>query len=171
MAWVLFGGLTGLSVAQIVALLITLAVPVLFIAQAAGPYLGKQALIQDMIDTLLPASIAPETSKEFAEKVTITYVNPALAFAGRVARGEDAKLAFVVTGGAYLLFKLLGFVSLITLVYITIVLAFALPKVYELKQKEIDALASKAGAKIYEVWAKLDEIIFKKIKPHTAKTE
>jgi hypothetical protein len=45
-AWVLFGGLTGFSVAQIVALLITLAVPVLFIAQAAGPYLGKQALIQ-----------------------------------------------------------------------------------------------------------------------------
>ncbi len=50
-------------------------------------------------------------------------------------------------------------------------MAFVLPKVYELKQKEIDALASKVGAKIYEVWAKLDEIVFKKIKPHTAKTE
>jgi hypothetical protein len=50
-----------------------------------------------MIDTLLPASIAPETSKEFAEKVTVAYINPTLAFAGRLARGEDAKLAFMVS--------------------------------------------------------------------------
>ena len=48
-----------------------------------------------------------------------------------------------------------------------VLLAFTLPKAYEAKQQDVDRLLGAASTKVKELYAKVDEVVFKKVAAKT----
>jgi len=118
---------------------------------------------------LLPDVLKHGVTEVDAKQMVTTslpYVNNGLVFLGNLLSGTDVKLTFVVTACSYLMFKLLGVINLITLMYIVLLLAMSLPSLYVRKQKECDELIAKAKDAI----AKIEQTMFKKAHP-VAKSE
>ena len=86
------------------------------------------------------------------------------AFLGKVLTGKDIRLALSVTVSSFSAYKLFCLISLPTLAFLTTLLAFTLPKAYELKEKEVDQLASMAFSKGKEVLGKVNDLVMAKVK-------
>lgn len=86
------------------------------------------------------------------------------AFLGKVLSGKDLKLSGFVTLASFSAYRLFCLISLPTLAFITTLLAFTLPKAYQLKEKEVDQVASAAFSKGKELVAKVNEVVMAKVK-------
>lgn len=81
--------------------------------------------------------------KQFAADWT-PYINKALAFAYRVATGKDVVLSIQVAGVLFVIAKIGGLFTPLGWVYTAVLLAFTVPKLYEVKKDEIDGGIAKA---------------------------
>ncbi|KAL4853081.1 Reticulon-like protein B4 [Chlorella vulgaris] len=102
---------------------------------------------------LLKEGVSEAQTKAVAEKATL-FINKGLAFVNRLAGGRDPTLTFSVATSLYLVGKLSGLLSILGLAYALVVAAFTLPKVYELKQDEIDAAINKGRTQFTSLYDK-----------------
>ncbi|KAK9805889.1 hypothetical protein WJX73_001657 [Symbiochloris irregularis] len=82
--------------------------------------------------------------KQFAQNFT-AVINKGLSFVNRLTSGEDVILSVEVAGGLYVAAKIGNYFSSLGLLYTLVVLAFTVPKLYELKKDDIDQAVSTAS--------------------------
>jgi hypothetical protein len=81
-----------------------------------------------------------------------------------VLSGKDVKFSGIVTVASFSAYRLFCLVSLPTLALACTLLACTLPKAYQLKEKEVDQVASAAYCKGKEMLAKANEVVMAKVK-------
>lgn len=86
---------------------------------------------------VLSEGVGEPQVRAFAERLT-PAVNRALALAHRALSGREPLVSLATAGGLYAAAMLASRVSLITLAYLPVLAAMAVPKVYELRKDEID---------------------------------
>lgn len=118
------------------------------------------------VPRMLKEGVHATEAKDMAEKATV-YANKGLAYANRLATGREPLLTGSVVGVLYVVGKVAGMVSILTLAYLSLLAAFTAPKVYELKKDEIDGLVDKARAQWTIVYDKHLHKIVAKIPRHT----
>ncbi|KAF5841269.1 Reticulon-domain-containing protein [Dunaliella salina] len=116
----------------------------------------------DLLPDVLKTGFEQEALNEVAQKYR-PLINLVLCTIGRVLSGEDAPLSLKVFAAGMALSWLAARVSLITAAYLIVFLAFTGPKVYEMKQKEIDQAFALVGDKMKGLYKKFDETVLKKI--------
>eukprot|EP00197_Chlamydomonas_leiostraca_P015577 CAMPEP_0202868000 /NCGR_PEP_ID=MMETSP1391-20130828/9972_1 /ASSEMBLY_ACC=CAM_ASM_000867 /TAXON_ID=1034604 /ORGANISM="Chlamydomonas leiostraca, Strain SAG 11-49" /LENGTH=202 /DNA_ID=CAMNT_0049548095 /DNA_START=18 /DNA_END=626 /DNA_ORIENTATION=+ len=90
-------------------------------------------------------------------------INTAAGIAGKVLSGSDAKLSAQVFAALLGAAWVLDNVNLLVLGLVATILAFALPKAYEIKKDDADKVLDMAATKVQEAYKKLDEVVLKKI--------
>merc|ERR1719321_1205650 len=124
----------------------------------------------------------PEPKPEAIEKLvdcagtqSKTYTNKAVGIFYRIAKGHEPALSLKAAFILYIVAKLTGMFSLLTLVYVACVGAFVGPKVYVLYKEDIDKYIGIAKVKVDEVLGQAKEFVndkvLSKIKPLAKKTE
>ncbi|GLC33413.1 hypothetical protein PLESTB_000072900 [Pleodorina starrii] len=112
----------------------------------------------------VPAVLARGLSQDEAHKVVdaaLPAVNKAIATIGVLASGKDLKLSLLVVAASYSAARVFAVIGPITLVYLVVLVAFTTPKLYELKQEEIDKVLAAAKNKFDELTTKFSEIVSK----------
>lgn len=94
------------------------------------------------IPHLLREGVSESQVKSLVEQYT-PLVNKGLAFAYRVATGQDLVLALQVIAALFVIGKLANILSVLGWIFVVVVLAFTLPKAYEAKKDQVDAAVSK----------------------------
>merc|ERR1712060_159675 len=124
----------------------------------------------------------PEPKPEAIEKLVDcagtqakTYTNKAVGIFYRITKGHEPALSLKAAFILYIVAKLTGMFSLLTLVYVACVGAFVGPKVYVLYKEDIDKYIGIAKVKVDEVLGQAKEFVndkvLSKIKPLAKKTE
>lgn len=152
---------------QLVAVFVLLTAPAFWAWNFAAPYLKRHgppvpAFFRDGV-----------TSKELDQvaEPALKIINPFLGVVGRLISGQDAKLTVAVSVGAFVAFRLFRYISLFTLSYLVVLVAFTLPKVYELKKADIDKVLNVVVSKTKELYAEVEKVVFKKAGKPSAKLE
>ncbi|GAB4818885.1 hypothetical protein N2152v2_005931 [Parachlorella kessleri] len=105
------------------------------------------------VPRVLREGVSEAEVRPYVEKSTL-YVNKALAFAHRLATGREAALSGSAIAFLYTVAKVSSLFSLVGLAYTVVLLAFTLPKVYELKKDDIDAAVDQARKQLTTVYDK-----------------
>jgi len=92
------------------------------------------------VPRILREGVSEKQVQELAQQVT-PVINQGLAVGYRLATGKDIFLTAQVAFVLYVTSKLGSWFSVVGWLYATVLLAFTIPKVYELKKPEIDAAA------------------------------
>jgi len=133
----------------------------------AAPLLKRQG---PQVPRFLEEGISAEDGKKILDSALL-YINPALSLAGKLVTGKDSKLSVMVFVGSFMAYQVFGFFDFLTMALTCVLLAFSLPKVYESKQSEIDSLLASGLSKGKELYAKLEETVFKKIPKSSLKKD
>mmetsp|Transcript_12463 Transcript_12463/g.32959 ORF Transcript_12463/g.32959 Transcript_12463/m.32959 type:complete len:209 (-) Transcript_12463:334-960(-) len=141
---------------------VTVAVATTLLWNLGAKMFSSKAKPADLLPDVLKDGFHEEALKELAVKYR-PLINLVLCTLGRVLSGEDAPLSLKVFAAGMALSWLAARVSLITAAYLIIFLAFTGPKVYEMKQKEIDQAFALAGDHMKGLYKKFDETVLKKI--------
>jgi hypothetical protein len=78
-------------------------------------------------------------------------VNHALSFVNRILSGRDPTLSVIIGIVLWVVSRVAAMMSLLSLAYLPVLLAFTIPKVYELRKDEIDAGLNAGRAKVTEI--------------------
>lgn len=105
------------------------------------------------VPRVLREGVSEADIRPYVEKSTL-YVNKALAFAHRLATGREAALSGTAIAFLYVVAKVSSLFSLVGLAYTVVLLAFTLPKVYELKKDDIDAAVDQGRKQLTTVYDK-----------------
>lgn len=100
--------------------------------------------------------------RKYAEAALPT-INAVLATLGVLASGKDLRLSILVITSSYTAARVFARISPFTMVFIASILLFSLPKVYELKQDEINKVVATVRAKLEELYEKVNEAVISKI--------
>jgi len=92
------------------------------------------------VPQILREGVSEKQVKSLAEQVT-PLINQALAVGYRLATGKDVFLTAQVAFALYVVSKLGSWFTVVGWMYAIVLLAFSVPKLYELKKPEIDAAA------------------------------
>ncbi|CAL5223458.1 g5977 [Coccomyxa viridis] len=128
------------SLLSIVANTLLIAVSVAFLWNNIASFTGRQGV---PVPAVVRHGISDNQMKSGAEKIT-GAINKLLAFSNRVFTGKEVVLSAQVAGVLFLIGKVGGWFTSLGLLYTLIVLAFTLPKAYELKKDEVDRFARQA---------------------------
>jgi riboflavin kinase len=128
-----------LSLLRIVAHSLLAGVTVAFLWNNVASFTNRPAV---PIPAVIQNGVTESQVRSFAEKAT-GPINKLFAFTKRVISGQDVFLSLQVAAALYVFGRLGNYFTSLGLVYIVVVLAFTLPKVYELKKDEIDAVVRK----------------------------
>eukprot|EP00887_Chlorella_sp_A99_P006852 scaffold2.g6852.t1 len=96
--------------------------------------------------------------KGYAEKAT-ALINRVLPIVYRLLRGKEPALTFVTAICLYVVARLAGLFSLLGLAFFLVLFLFSVPKVYELKQAEIDKVVALLQEQISKVLGKVQPIL------------
>lgn len=140
-------------------LVLALAVTILNVWSLASKSTGK---LPPPLPNVLHEGVTETEAKDFVT-ASLKYINPVLEIAGKAAGGQDPAFAAKVGAGLLLAAWVLSFMSLSLLTTIVVLAAFTLPKLYEMRRDDADRLGGVAQNKFKELYAKVDEAIFKKI--------
>ena len=88
--------------------------------------------------------------RALAEKAT-PYINKVLKFSNRVLSGKDVVMSVSVGAGCMILGKALALVSILGLAYTLVVLAFSVPKVYDMYHDQIDGVIDIVRQKVTQI--------------------
>lgn len=120
------------------------------------------------VPVLLKEGVTESQVRGFASDVT-PLINKALAFAYRLASGKEVVLSLQVVVALFVVSKLGGWFTLLGWGYFLVLLAFTVPKVYELKKPEIDAQVSNMHAQTKKIYDQhLDKYVQKIPRASTA---
>mmetsp|Transcript_8157 Transcript_8157/g.9477 ORF Transcript_8157/g.9477 Transcript_8157/m.9477 type:complete len:197 (-) Transcript_8157:714-1304(-) len=111
--------------------------------------------------------ITETVARSIADKV-VSLLNKAFSSSYTVLTGADLKLSVKCAFVAWLCSKVGGWFHLLTLVYLVTFVGFVFPKVYILKEKEIDQLGSTALVHLKTYYATIENTVLSKI-PSKAK--
>lgn len=114
------------------------------------------------VPTILKEGVSEEQMRRSAETLR-PLVNKALAYVSVLVTGKDLKVCVLVPVLSYCAARTFVYITPLKLAYIIFVLAFALPKAYELKQDEVDRVLRIANQKAKETYAKFNEAVLSKI--------
>lgn len=99
----------------------------------------------------ITAGVSEEQAKQVAERYTVV-ANRVLGFLKRVVVNHDIAATSQVVGALYTAARIAALVSPLTLAYILVVLAFVLPKAYEMRKPQVDAAVAKARAQATRIY-------------------
>lgn len=159
--------LSNISIAQLFATISLIAVVVILVWSQAGAWFKSAG---PPVPKLLREGISQDEARIYADKVR-GPVNEALALIGRVLSGKDFKLSGLVIGALLLARTAFGFISVLTLSYTVLLLAFTLPKLYEVRKSDADRVLSLIQNKYNEAYAKFDEKVASRIPSQAKKAE
>jgi riboflavin kinase len=125
------------SLLSLVAYVLLLAVAVTFLWNNLASFTNRPGV---PVPRWLKEGVSDADVKKHADQAT-TLINKALGFTYRLATGKEVVLSMQVAFVLYAVGKLGGWFTTLGLFYTVVVLAFTVPKVYELKKDEIDAVA------------------------------
>ncbi|KAK3279151.1 hypothetical protein CYMTET_12952 [Cymbomonas tetramitiformis] len=103
--------------------------------------------------------------------LAVAHFNKASAFVYQVLTGSDMMLSVKVGGGLWLAGKLGGLFHFFTMIYMAVLVAFTVPKVYQLKQKEIDELLAIAMVHVKKYYAVIEANVLSKLPKSAPKKE
>mmetsp|Transcript_3460 Transcript_3460/g.7022 ORF Transcript_3460/g.7022 Transcript_3460/m.7022 type:complete len:216 (-) Transcript_3460:4015-4662(-) len=132
------------SFLSVAALLMSLTVGVMLVWSIIGGFIHRPP---PPMPAFMVEGIAEAKIRAVVEKAT-PYVNKGLNFTHRILSGKDVLMSIVVSAGLFFLSKVLATVSLLGLAYACVVLAFAVPKVYEMYHDQIDNVIDIARQKV-----------------------
>lgn len=128
------------SLLSIIANTLLIAVSVAFLWNNIANFTGRPGV---PVPDVVRHGVSDSQIKSGAERLT-TILNKLLAFANRVFTGKEVVLSAQVAAALFLIAKVGNWFTSLGLLYTVVVLAFTLPKAYELKKDEVDNLAAKA---------------------------
>ncbi|GLI60028.1 hypothetical protein VaNZ11_002093 [Volvox africanus] len=128
-----------------------------FIWASIGHFVSKSG---PPVPALLTRGLSEDEAKKFVD-AALPVVNKVLASLGVLAAGTDFKLSLGVVLGAYTFVHVFALISPVALIYIVVILAFSAPKVYELKQDQIERVLSACKTKSNELIAQFKEVVSK----------
>lgn len=150
---------SGIKPIALLAYLLMIAVMGCFLWQHGSSLVGRAG---PPIPKALTEGLTEEQFRSSSDKFRV-QINSVLAIAGRLVSGKDLPLTLKVTGGLYAIGWLSQRVSLLAAAYFVLLLAFTLPKVYELKYAQIDKVVTTLMEKASQVYEKVNEAVLKKI--------
>lgn len=151
--------LLGNSLVSIQANLLLFAIVVSFVWNNVATFAGSPTM---PVPDLIKNGVKDSDVKAFADQATI-YVNKGLGFLFRLLSGKDIVLVGKVAFALLAISRISAYFTTLGLLYTAFILAFTLPKVYELKKTEIDAVVTKAKDQLNSIWAKKLEPALDKI--------
>ncbi|EFJ52248.1 hypothetical protein VOLCADRAFT_103251 [Volvox carteri f. nagariensis] len=163
---VVFGGATAaflayvlnpFSASTIICYAVAIASLATFLWAQMGNIVGRSG---PPVPALLTRGLSEDEARKFTD-AALPVLNKALATIGVLASGKDLKLSLLVVGGAYSAARVFAAISPVTLVYVVVLIAFTAPKIYELKQDEIDKVLATVKSKVNELTAKFSEVVSK----------
>lgn len=125
---------TKYSLLQILANVLLLAVSAAFLWSNLASFTGRPGL---RLPRVLQSGVSESELKGVAVDLT-AVINKILAYVRKLASGKDVILSIQVAAGLYGIAKFSSYFSTLGLAYTLVVLAFVLPKVYELRKDDID---------------------------------
>ncbi|GIL65583.1 hypothetical protein Vafri_19325, partial [Volvox africanus] len=128
-----------------------------FIWASIGHFVSKSG---PPVPALLARGLSEEEAKKFVD-ASLPVVNNILASLGVLAAGTDFKVSLGVVLGAYTFVHVFALISPVALIYIVVILAFSVPKIYELKQEQIERVVSAFKTKSNQLIAQFKEIVSK----------
>jgi len=114
------------------------------------------------IPMVLKNGISEADAKTFAVRAT-DGVNRTLAYACRLASGKEVFLSLQAAAALFVIAKFGNWFTTIGLLYTVALLAFSVPKIYEVKKDQIDAVATKVHYHGKEAYVKYADPYVKKI--------
>lgn len=150
---------SGLSLLSIVANTLLIAVSISFLWNNIASFTGRPGV---PVPAVVRHGVSDSQMKSGAEKTT-AIINKILAFTNRVFTGKEVVLSAQVAGALFLIGKVGNWFTSLGLLYTLVILAFTLPKAYELKKDEVDKFAAKAHHHGKEHYSKYVEPYVNKI--------
>lgn len=114
------------------------------------------------VPAVLTNGLSEDDVRKYGEAVR-PLANKVLGVLGVLVSGKDLKLSAMVISGAYSAARIFAVVGPITLGYLVVLLAFTLPKGYELKRDEVDGVVGVARNKLDELYGKFNDAVLSKI--------
>lgn len=105
------------------------------------------------VPAVLKEGVTEAQAKAAAEKATV-YVNKFLSYVDRLVTGHEPALLLVVLGALWALAWLATAVSVPATLYVLVLLAFTVPRLYENYQDEIDAAVDKLRKQATSIYDK-----------------
>eukprot|EP01023_Acetabularia_acetabulum_P042467 TRINITY_DN419_c0_g1_i1.p3 TRINITY_DN419_c0_g1~~TRINITY_DN419_c0_g1_i1.p3 ORF type:complete len:240 (-),score=51.00 TRINITY_DN419_c0_g1_i1:598-1317(-) len=142
----------------------------LLLGVIAGAYLWTHVgnLVKSSFkpESLLPSAfkdgLTEKDVQSFAEKY-LDHINSVFSQTYRLLSGSDPALTMKVVGGLFMVTQVVRYLSPLTLMYFAVLLAFSVPKFYELNKDKCDHYISLAQSKANELFGKFNETVLKKI--------
>lgn len=131
---------SGLSLLTIVSNTLLGLVSIAFLWNNVANFTGKSGV---PLPAIVDRGVSDSDLKYFAESFT-AVINKGLGFTRRLISGKDIILTVEVAAALYVFGKIGNFFSSLGLLYTLAVLAFTVPKLYELKKDDIDNAVSTA---------------------------
>mmetsp|Transcript_36600 Transcript_36600/g.81461 ORF Transcript_36600/g.81461 Transcript_36600/m.81461 type:complete len:222 (+) Transcript_36600:208-873(+) len=156
--WLLFSGVLPHSLFSYLLVTFLFVSAVFLLVQSAMGYLGRDLV---KIPAVFKEGISESAAKDLVSR-NIPYVNKALSFIGKLASGKDVKLSAATGAGLFVAAYIMRFISVLTFAFVVVLLAFSLPKAYELKKDEVDRVVAQLLSKVKELYAKVEDAVFKK---------
>eukprot|EP00210_Caulerpa_lentillifera_P008903 g8494.t1 len=162
---IIFGGLTlaylvlewsGYSIMCLTTYAVFALLTGLLIWHYAAPFVK----MNPPIPTLISNGITEEEAKKAVEKA-VPYANRLLATANTVITGKDLLLSAKVLGVLYVVARVSAMISLFTLAYFGVLVAFVAPKVYEMRKDQIDGYIAIAMEKLKEYYKQVESAMKK----------
>lgn len=123
-----------ISLLKIISNVLLLTVVIAFLWSNIASYTNVQRF---PIPAVIQQGVSQSQVQDFAQRATVPF-NRVLAFTKRVLSGHDVVLSVQSAGLLYIFGRLGHYFSSVGLLYLVVVLAFTVPKVYELNKKEVD---------------------------------
>lgn len=103
------------------------------------------------VPAFVSAGVTEEQAKKVAEKYTV-LANRVLGFLKRVFAARDLKATGQTVGTLYTAARIVSLVSPLSIAYLLVVVAFSVPKLYELRKPQVDELVSKARSQATRIY-------------------
>jgi len=147
-------GLTLIELWATAALIVTLTCTVW--SMVAG-YLGKDGI---PLPSFMTSGINEEVVRKNIEKA-LPLVNKWIAFKVKILKCENIGMNLKIAAALYVTAKVGHYFSVLTLLYLGVVLFMTVPKIYDAKHEEIDKVLDQAMTKVKELQGMAEE----KLKP------
>lgn len=153
--------MSGYTMLFLIPMLMIVAVLASFVFSFAARFLGKSSLsvkIPELDDT---------AARQIASNIQYTH-NRFSHVANKVLSGQELGLSLKVLVVLWLVSQIGKLFHVLTLAYLVVIVAFTVPKIYELKKTEIDQLLGTASRQMQEYYKVIEANVLSKI-PHKNK--
>eukprot|EP01026_Neomeris_dumetosa_P027279 TRINITY_DN2218_c0_g1_i1.p2 TRINITY_DN2218_c0_g1~~TRINITY_DN2218_c0_g1_i1.p2 ORF type:complete len:245 (-),score=32.40 TRINITY_DN2218_c0_g1_i1:315-1049(-) len=154
--------LSGMNLITIVAYVMLAMIVGAYVWANAGNMIKSSFKPETLLPSAFKEGLTEKDVQVFAEKY-LDSINVVLSSLNRLLQGSDTVLSVKVMGALFLITQVVRYFSPLTLVYIAILIAFSVPKFYELNKDKCDEYLKLAHDKIVEVYSKINETVLKKI--------